>query len=237
MEETVGRRRSAFARVAVGVGVFVTLAGCASPGGRGGAGTGTRGAWQREPSSAAATADPRRDCLERARALFHLAADGDRSALRECSEVLAACDGDAAKVLAYRGGCAMLEAARAPLPWDKGAHARRGLAMLDEAVAAAPVDLEVRFVRGMTSYHLPRFLGRTRVAAEDLSAVAGRAEAAAESGDLDRSQAAAALFHHGALLASLGDQPAARSAWRRAAALGPATRAGRAAADRLRSGD
>jgi hypothetical protein len=172
-------------------------------------------------------------CLETARALFYSAVGGARAALRECSEVLAGCDAEP-KVLAYRGGCAMLEAARTPLPWDKGAHARQGLALLDQAVAAAPDDLEVRFVRGMTSYHLPRFLGRSRIASEDLSLVAGQAEAAAESGRLDPSLATAALFHHGVMLASLGDQPAARSAWRRAAALGPATRAGKAAADRLK---
>lgn len=174
--------------------------------------------------------------FETARRLFYKAADGDREALRLCLQALTRCAGqeaDAAKWLAYRGGCEMLEAARAPMPWDKGRRARRGLTMLDDAVARGPDDLEVRFVRGMTSYHLPTFMGRSGVAVADLSSVAGEAEAAVEAGRLDVPLATAALYHYGVMLAESGKAPAARVAWRQAVSLDPTTRGGKASADRL----
>lgn len=119
----------------------------------------------------------------------------------------------------------MLEAAKAPLPWDKGRLAREGLTMLDDAVKRAPDDPEVRFLRGITNYNLPRFFGRGDVAAADLAAVAGEAEAAVRAGRIDPSTGAAALYHHGVLLDRRGDRAAARDAWRRATVLGPDTRA------------
>ena len=192
------------------------------------------------PAPATLTADTSTDasvdtnCLAVARALFYRAVDGDADALRDCAEVLRECDGDAAKVLAYRGGCTMLEVKRAPMPWDKGRLSRQGLTMLDDAVARSPEDPEVRFVRGMTSYHLPRFFGRERVAAADLAAVAGGAEESVATGRLDRATASAALFHYGVLLERRGDQPAALAAWRRSAAIGPTTRSGTAAARAIR---
>jgi hypothetical protein len=128
----------------------------------------------------------------------------------------------------------MLRAAAAPLPWVKGRHAKAGLVALDRAVADAPGDLEVRFLRGMTSYHLPAFFRRSRVAADDLATVAAQAEAATADGRLDRTLATAALFHYGELLRQRGHHDASRDLWRRAAALGPETRPGRAAAQALR---
>ena len=175
------------------------------------------------------------DCLCVARAHFYKAVEGDADALRACADVLSGCDGDAAKVLAYRGGCTMLESARARLPWDKGRLARDGLTMLDDAVARSPEDPEVRFVRGMTSYHLPRFFGRERVAADDLATVAGGAEEAVATGRLDPAIASAALFHHGTLLERRGDRNAALAAWQRSAAIGPTTRSGNAAVRAIRN--
>ena len=175
----------------------------------------------------------RDDGLGAARRLFYAAVDGDARALRQCAEALRGRGGDPVKVLAYRGGCRMLEAARAPLPWDQGRLAREGLNMLDDAVKRAPDDPEVRFLRGMTSYHLPQFFGRREVAAADLAAVARDAEAAVRSGRVDVAIGAAALFHYGDLLDRRRDRPAAHDAWRRAAALGPGTPAGRAADRKL----
>jgi hypothetical protein len=175
------------------------------------------------------------DCPADVREAFYRAADGDARALAECSRLLDRCGGDAPRALAYRGGCRTLEAARAAMPWDKGRLVREGAALLDEAVRAAPDDLEVRFVRGMASYHLPRFLGREGVAAQDLALVSSRAEDAVRSSELDLSTAAAALFHYGKLLKRRGDEASATELWRRAVTLGPTTRAGEAASRALQS--
>jgi hypothetical protein len=186
-------------------------------------------------TSGAGTQD---DALNVARPLFYRAVEGDGDALRQCERSLVAGDGEVnAKVLAYRGGCEMLRAARAPLPWDKGRHARAGLTLLDRAVREAPDDVEIRFVRGMTSYHLPRFFGRSKLAAADLAAAASDAEASADDGRMDRRLAAAALFHHGVLLQRTGKPDGARNAWRRSARVGPDTPAGAAAARKLGEGD
>ena len=171
--------------------------------------------------------------IQDTRTHFYRAIDRDVDALRECERLTAGADETTPVLLAYRGACEMLRSAAAALPWDKGRHAKAGLGMLDRSVAAAPEDLEVRFVRGMTSYHLPAFFGRSKVAADDLSTVADAAEAALADGRLTPTLAAAALFHHGELLSRQGDARAARAAWSRAAAVGPATRAGRAALEKL----
>jgi hypothetical protein len=168
--------------------------------------------------------------LAKARQLFFAAVDGDARSLRACDDLLQRCDEDPAKVAAYQGGCRLLQAARAPLPWDKGRLVKEGLALLDDAVRRAPGDLEVRFVRGMSSYHLPRFMGRAATAASDLAAVAAEAENATVTGELDLPIACAALFHHGKVLDDRGDRAGAVAAWRRATRLGPDTRAGQAAA-------
>ena len=199
---------------------------------------GCRGDRQRPQSVALSTPStlPSPGVLDDVRLHFYRALERDADALRDCERLTAGADDAAPLLLAYRGACEMLRAATAPLPWDKGKHAKLGLGMLDRSVAAAPDDLEVRFVRGMTSYHLPAFFGRARVAAEDLSSVAGSAEAAVRDGRLTPKLAAAALFHHGELLARQGQRDAARDAWSRAAALGPGTSAGEAAREKLGGG-
>ena len=127
----------------------------------------------------------------------------------------------------------MLKSARARLPWEKGKHAKAGLELLDAAVAAAPSDPEVRFVRGMTCYNLPALFNRSALAARDLADVAGRAEDASADGALEPALAAAALYHYGVIRSRTGDRAAAVALWRRAVALAPATPAGRRAAQAL----
>lgn len=136
------------------------------------------------------------------------------------------------------GASTMLAAADARWPWEKGKLARQGMALLDQAVAADPDDLEVRFLRGMTNYRLPRFLGRLDLAARDLAFVAERARPAAGSGLLARPLAAAALYHHGMVCEERGDRDAAAMSCRGAREIGPDTPGGQAAARWLnRSGE
>jgi hypothetical protein len=134
---------------------------------------------------------------------------------------------------AYLGATTMLASAYEGWPPTKGKLARQGLELLDAAVAAEPANVEVRFLRGMTSYRLPGFFKRGAIAAADLAFVAERATTAAASGALARGQAAAALYHHGLLRADADDLPAARAAWEEAVAIAPDSAPGKAAAVEL----
>jgi hypothetical protein len=104
------------------------------------------------------------------------------------------------------------------------------MALLDRAVTAEPENLEVRFLRGMTNYGVPRFFGRRDIAAKDLAFVAERAGAAAQAGGLGRPLAAAALYHYGMLCDETGHRAAAAASCRAACEVGPDTPSGRAAA-------
>ena len=184
------------------------------------------------PETAAATVDPEVGERRRAKDAFYAAVAGGKSA--ESSRLLwkAIFDGDPQdrEATAYCGASTVLAAAGARWPWEKGRLAREGMALLDRAVTSAPDDLEARFLRGMTNYRLPRFLGRFDLAADDLAFVAGRARPAAEAGLLDRPLAAAALYHYGRVCEERGDRAAAAAACRAATEVGPDTPSGRAAA-------
>ena len=174
--------------------------------------------------------------LAAAKELFYAAVAGDRPALPRSEQMFEELGGATAadpEVVAYMGAVRLLEAARAPFPWDKAVLGREGLALEDRAVAMAPDDLEVRFLRGVTSYELPRFMGRWNSAVADLTRVAQVAEHEADAGRLDRRAAAADLDYYGKILEQKYDAPGAIAAWRAAVRLNPDSPGGRDAAKHL----
>jgi MFS family permease len=125
--------------------------------------------------------------LARAKDLFYAAVDGNRAALDESRQLLKELGGENsndAEVIAYTGAVDLLMASQSPLFWEKASLAYRGLELQDRAVAMAPQDLEVRFLRGVTNYQIPFFLGRHQLALNDLATVARVAEIAANEGRL-----------------------------------------------------
>jgi len=176
------------------------------------------------------------ELLDEARESFFAAVAGDRAALPRADQILSDLGGeesDRPEVIAYLGATRLLEAARAPLPWDKAALAREGLALEDRAVAAAPDNLEVRFLRGVTNYELPRFLGRWSLAVADLTRVAQVAEREVADGHLDPRAAAADLDYYGKLREQRFDAAGAINAWRAALRISPASPGGQDAAKHL----
>jgi hypothetical protein len=174
--------------------------------------------------------------LAGAKEFFYAAVAGDRGALWKSEQALEELGGEEsrdAQVVAYMGACRLLEASHAPFPWDKAALGREGLDLEDRAVADAPDDLEVRFLRGVTDYQLPRFMGRWDSAVADLTAVARVAEREADAGRLDPRAAAAALDYYGKLLEQRYDGAGAVAAWRAAVRLGGDSQGGRDAAKHL----
>jgi hypothetical protein len=178
--------------------------------------------------------------VDRARRLYYEGIAGNKEALAESDRLFTGLRQTApasSLVRAYYGSHRLLAAAKAWAPWEKYALSKEGLTELDAAVASAPHETEVRFVRAMTTYHLPFFFGRRDQSAEDFAQLAEQAPQAVHAGKLPPSLAAAALYHHGVLRAEVSDLSSARGAWEQAAALAPDSVAGRDAAKQLNAMD
>jgi hypothetical protein len=130
--------------------------------------------------------------------------EGERGAADKAREQLAAFDAawpHQPVVEAYQGSLELLESARTFAVWRKHTLATEGLEKLDAAVNRAPENLEVRFLRALTTWHLPFFFHRKEQAEQDLSYLGPRAEQAARQGRLPSPLAAAALDYWGQVLA------------------------------------
>ncbi len=174
--------------------------------------------------------------LAQAKDLFYLAVTGDRQALPDSQKILdelGGSDSPDAEVVAYTGAAELLQANRSDSVWEKVRLAREGLDLQDKAVRGAPENLEVRFLRGVTDYQLPDFLGRHDIGVSDLAAVAHVAEDAVHSGRLDKRAAAAALVYHGKALEAKYKIPEAVEAWQTAVRIAPDSPGGIDAAKHL----
>lgn len=74
----------------------------------------------------------------------------------------------------YRGAATVLRARDAVWPGSKLKYTRRGLAALDDAVALHPDNVELRFLRLISCYRLPGFLGRGWSVDEDMEILVAR---------------------------------------------------------------
>ena len=136
---------------------------------------------------------------------------------------------------AYSGSLELLDAARTWAIWDKRRLANEGLRKMDQAVNRAPGDLEARFIRAASTWHLPFFFKRREQAASDFSLIAPQAEAAAAKGTLPPELAAAALDYYGQVLIDRSDSHGAKQAFEAAVRVDGASPGGRDALKRLRS--
>ncbi|RME75446.1 MAG: hypothetical protein D6776_03215 [Planctomycetota bacterium] len=174
--------------------------------------------------------------LELAKRLHLEGVDGDDKAAERAERMLAELakePGAPAIALAYYGSARTLAAKRSWAFWRKGELAEEGLRLMDDAVAAAPGDLEVRFIRAISCYALPFFFDRGDQAASDFARVARSASRAVRAGELDAAIGVAALFYEGVVRADRGDVASAKVSWEEAVALGPLTPHGQAARARL----
>jgi hypothetical protein len=138
-------------------------------------------------------------------------------------------------VEAYSGSLELLEAARTWAVWDKRRLANEGLQKMDQAVNRAPNDLEARFIRAASTWHLPFFYKRKDQAANDFALIAPRAEAAVAKGAFAPGLAAAALDYYGQVLSDRSDSHGAKEAYEAAVRIDSSSPAGRDAQKRLRT--
>jgi hypothetical protein len=179
---------------------------------------------------------PRR--LADARALYFADLQGDRAAAQKARAAFAGLAKDHpgdATVEAYSGSLELLDAARTWAVWDKRKLANEGLSKMDHAVDSAPGNLEARFIRGASSWHLPFFYKRHDQAASDFAFIAPRAEAAARAGMLPPELAAAALDYYGQVLNDRSDNHGAKQAFEAAVRVDGASPGGKDALKRLRA--
>jgi len=176
--------------------------------------------------------------FRQARELHLRGAAGDEEAAEKALELLEELVRESPNdplTLAYLGSAKLLEAKRAWLPWRKQALGEEGLGLLDQAVAGRPANLEIRFLRGMSSYPLPSLFGRGKQAAEDFAFVAERAGRPDKG--MEARVAAGACYYHGLCLEETGRGEEARAYWKRAVKLSPGSDFARAAAGKIQGED
>jgi hypothetical protein len=176
--------------------------------------------------------------LVEARQEYFADLQGNRAAAAQARANFAALSRDYpnnAVVAAYSGSLELLDAARTWAIWDKRRLANEGLAKMDQAVNRAPGDLEARFIRAASTWHLPFFYKRREQAADDFGYIAPRAEAAVAAGTLPPELAAAALDYYGQVLNDRSDNYGAKQAFEAAVRIDSSSPAGRDASKRLRT--
>ena len=176
--------------------------------------------------------------LAEARAQYFAYLQGNRSAENKARASFAALSHDYpgnSVVDAYSGSLELLDAAHTWVLWDKRRLANEGLAKMDQAVNRAPEELEARFIRAASTWHLPFFYKRRDQAASDFTFIAPRAEAAVAKGALPPQLAAAALDYYGQVLIDRSDSHGAKQAFEAAVRIDGASPGGRDALKRLRT--
>jgi tetratricopeptide (TPR) repeat protein len=178
-------------------------------------------------TAAAQVAQP---AFDQARALYYRGSDGDKRAYAEADRRftdLYRQDPHDPRVEAYYGSLRLLEASSTWALWKKNSLSKQGIQLLDSAVSAAPRDLDIRFVRAITTYALPDFFHRKQQSKDDFALLAREAPEAVRSKRLEPRLAAASLYYHGEFLKDAGDMASARSSWQESIRLAPDSRAAR----------
>lgn len=176
--------------------------------------------------------------LSAAREAYFKDLEGDHEAIDQAREAFTDLEREHpndSTVMAYYGSIELLDAARTWAVWNKHKLADNGLAKLDAAVALSPDNLEARFIRAATTWHLPFFYHRREQAESDFAYIAPRAEASVAAGQLPSPLAAAALDYYGQVLADKADHSGARQAYQAAVRIASSSPGGRDAQKRLRN--
>lgn len=74
----------------------------------------------------------------------------------------------------YIGALTALKGKFAFFPITKYRHVMKGLKLMDQGILKSPNNIEARFIRGMTCYHLPFFFKRKETARKDFKMIVKR---------------------------------------------------------------
>lgn len=170
------------------------------------------------------------------RRLYYQAVDGDHAAAERAATLMEgarATQSNSPLFLAYCGSLTLLESSRSMAPWRKGKLAKQGLEMMDRAIAAAPDDLEIRFLRAASTMGLPGFFHRSAESASDFAHLAPHVPDAVRSGKLEPRLGSAALHYHALNREKAHDRAGALRACRDAVRIAPNTPAAHACLKRF----
>jgi tetratricopeptide (TPR) repeat protein len=95
---------------------------------------------------------------------------GDHKAVERGEELLQkalSLDPNNAYAMGYYGSILSLKARDASMPWTKVKYAKQGFEQLDKSIQLNPDDLDVRLIRAMNSYQVPKFMKRLPLSLED----------------------------------------------------------------------
>ena len=172
-----------------------------------------------------------------ARNLYYLGIYGDKASGEQADDLLGKLHQqfpDDAVVTVYFGSTRLIEAEHTWALWRKNSLSKQGIQLMDSAVAAAPQNLEVRFVRGATERELPGFFGRKRQAQDDLKTIVTAPEPVRRAW-LEPKLIAASFYYYGLDCESAGTKREALEAWRTSVRVAPDSHSGRLAAEKLKA--
>lgn len=109
---------------------------------------------------------------------MYLAAVEDEHLIAEALDLIGKLTYKLPGVQAYEAAFIILRAKHVFWPHKKMRYLNEGLPRLDTLVSLHPQDVEVRYLRLLSCYYLPRFLGRGDTVEQDIKALAGLLPAA-----------------------------------------------------------
>jgi tetratricopeptide (TPR) repeat protein len=153
-------------------------------------------------------------------ALYARGLAGDRQAVTNCiaalEKMLAERPNDqVARV--YLGSAYTLRSRDLSIGPAKLSALRKGIALMDEAAAAAPQNANVQLTRAVTNEALPTFLGRRKIARQQLDQLVAQVEK--DPAKLTAADRQLLYLHAGEAAKSAGETERARELWQRGAAL------------------
>lgn len=95
---------------------------------------------------------------------------GDSKAVEQGEQLLKkalSLDPNNAYATGYYGSILSLKARDASMPWTKVKFAKQGFEQLDKSIQMNPDDLDVRLIRAMNSYQVPKMMSRLPLSIED----------------------------------------------------------------------
>ena len=117
----------------------------------------------------------------------------------------------------YLGSAWTLRSRDLPIGLTKLSALRKGIALMDAAVAAAPDDARVRLTRAVTNVALPIFLGRRGVARQQLDELVAQVETNPEK--LKPADRQLLYLNAGEAAQQSGDKARAAELWQRGSAI------------------
>lgn len=168
------------------------------------------------------------DEFHQARTLYYQGADGDSDAYAKSERMFARLNDQPNPdplARAYFGSLKLWEASHTWALWRKYSLSKDGIELLDRAVSDAPNNLEVRFVRAVTTYRLPSLFHKREQSESDFALLASRVESPGGCSQLEPRLAAASLYYHAEFLKDASQTSRAIQLWNQAIALAPASRA------------